>query len=153
MSLGILTAVTSIIRSHYLDLLVSQDFSYEAYKSIIWSAVDSSMSIVAISMPVLRVILQRAVSSAVGTYLNESRKESRFENSKAARSGTNTSSKQFSSAKQTLDSVDLSNRSSKGYLELDDFMVDKTTARATVLSKEQHSKPNPSQHKAIQRFT
>ncbi|KAF2997634.1 hypothetical protein E8E13_004741 [Curvularia kusanoi] len=137
MSLGLLTAVGSIIRSRYVELLATQDLSYEAYKSVIWSAADSSMTIVAVSMPVLRVFVQRAVTSAIDTYNNSSRDKSRIENSRATATGADVTLRQSNkSSNRTSNSVEMLSRGSKGYLELEDLVVDETTGRVTVLTSE-----------------
>ncbi|KAF3043621.1 hypothetical protein E8E11_008898 [Didymella keratinophila] len=96
MSLGILAGCASIIRGRYIDLLAEQDLSC-AYNSIIWSAADTSMTIVATSMPVLRVVVTKAVSSAIETYHNSSgrsRNQSRMEKSTAKSTGVNISLRQ-----------------------------------------------------------
>ncbi|KAJ4332399.1 hypothetical protein N0V87_008395 [Didymella glomerata] len=134
MSLGIL----------YIDLLAEQDLSYDAYNSIIWSAADTSMTIVATSMPVLRVVVTKAVNSAIDTYQNSSsrsRNRSRMDNSIAKSTGVDISLRQ--SSKKTTDTLQSSNQefldnrvgqNSKGYLELDeiDLVVDERTGRITV---------------------
>lgn len=102
------------------------------------------MTIVAVSMPVLRVFVQRAVSSAVGTYLQSSRDKSRNEKSKADKSGAEVSSHQ---SKRTTDSVEIIGRTSKGYLELEELVVDETTGRVTVLSREQEPIPDTPEQK------
>ncbi|KAF3041283.1 hypothetical protein E8E12_002732 [Didymella heteroderae] len=146
MSLGILAGSASIIRGRYIDLLGEQDLSYDAYNSVIWSAADTAMTIVATSMPVLRVFVTKAVNSAIETYQNSSsrsRNKSRMENSTAKSTGADISLRQ--SSKKTTDTLQSKNQDfledrvgqdSKGYLELEevDLVVDERTGRITAVT-------------------
>lgn len=90
------------------------------------------MTIVATSMPVLRVVVTKAVNSAIFTYQNSSsrsRNQSRMEKSTAKSTGAEISLRPSSK--------NLDNRvgqDSKGYLELDemDLVVDERTGRITA---------------------
>lgn len=94
------------------------------------------MTIVATSMPVLRVFVHRAVTSAIDTY-NSSRDKSRNGTSRAASTGADVSFRQSQkSSKRNTESVDTISRGSKGYLELEELVVDETTGRVTVLTPE-----------------
>jgi hypothetical protein len=95
-------------------------------------------------MPVLRVVVTKAVNSAIDTYQNSSsrsRNRSRMDNSIAKSTGADISLRQ--SSKKTTDTLQSSNQefldnrvgqNSKGYLELDeiDLVVDERTGRITV---------------------
>jgi hypothetical protein len=84
-------------------------------------------------MPVLRVFVQRAVTSAIDTYSNSSREKSRFQFSESATTGADVSFQQPSnSTNKATNSVEMLSRSSKGYLELEELVVDETTGRVTA---------------------
>lgn len=118
----------------------------DAYNSVIWSAADTTMTIVATSMPVLRVFVTRAVDSALEGYQNSSsrsRNKSRMEGSTVKTTGVDISLRQ--SSKKTLDTLQSSNRDflddragqySKRYLELEemDLVVDERTGRITAVT-------------------
>jgi hypothetical protein len=95
------------------------------------------LTIVATSMPVLRVFVQRAVTSAIDTYSNSSREKSRFQLSKSATTGADISFQQPSNSNnKTTNSVEMLSRSSKGYLELEGLVVDEITGRVTAATPE-----------------
>jgi hypothetical protein len=113
------------------------------------------MTIVATSMPVLRVIVTKAVSSAIETYQHSSRNKSRNDNSTTRSKGGNLSSLRQSS-KKTTDTLQSSTqdflddrvgKDSKGYLELEemDLVVDERTGRITAATPK--SMPDAAEHK------
>ena len=116
----------------------------DAYNSVIWSVADVAMTIVATSMPILRVFVTKAVNSAIETYHNSSsRSKSRSEPSRATSKGADVSLRQ--SCKRVTDTVETRSRDllenrlapdSKGYLELEDRVVDERTGRVTVATPE-----------------
>ncbi|CAN9289709.1 unnamed protein product [Alternaria alternata] len=87
MSLGLLAGATAIVRARYVELLQTQDLSYEAYNSVIWSTAESAMTIVATSIPILRVFFKQAVSQAMSNYHNSTSRSK----SKSTASGSNPS--------------------------------------------------------------
>lgn len=115
------------IRDMHLFLLI---FTVESYNAIIWASAECSMTIVATSIPVLRVVLKKAVSSAITGYTNQSKSSrSRTDPSNNASSHNRISTRQFS--KRTLDvsvsggsAKEVFGRGSKHYVELDDLGVD-----------------------------
>ncbi|OAK93865.1 hypothetical protein IQ06DRAFT_287418 [Phaeosphaeriaceae sp. SRC1lsM3a] len=137
MSLGILAGVTSIIRSTYIAKLTVQDVSYESYKSIIWAVAECAMTIVATSIPVLRVIVKQAFNTAIAGYTTGSKSsKSRTNPSNAATLQNRKSTLQFS--KKTPDvsvtgdsAKDVFGSGSQHYVELDDLVVDEQTGRVT----------------------
>lgn len=112
------------------------------------------MTVIATSMPVLRAFFQNAVNSAIEAYGNSSsRDKSRSEPSRAA--STNAGVILWQPGKNTADSVetcsreflgDRVGRGSKGYLELEELVVDENTGRITVAAPELVS--NATEHKA-----
>ncbi|CAN9376520.1 unnamed protein product [Alternaria alternata] len=68
MSLGLLAGATAILRARYVELLAHQDLSYDAYNSVIWSVAEASMTMVATSIPVLRVFVRRVTNSAMENF-------------------------------------------------------------------------------------
>jgi hypothetical protein len=115
-------------------LLTSID---ESYKSIIWAVAECAMTIVAISIPVLRVVFQQAFNSAMTGYTGHSKaSKSRTNPSNTASLPNRLSTRQFS--KKTPD-ISVSGGSGKEvfgggsqhYVELDDLVVDEQTKRVT----------------------
>lgn len=91
------------------------------------------MTIVATSMPVMRVFVLRVVASAIDTYNNSSRERSRNGLPKAATTGADVSFRQSSDPnKRTTNSIEMLNRGSERYLEFEDLVVDEITGRVTV---------------------
>lgn len=91
------------------------------------------MTIVATSMPVLRAFVLRVVASAIDTYNNSSREQSRNRLSKAPTTGADVSFRQSNDQnKRTANSVEMLNRGPERYLELEDLVVDETTGRVTA---------------------
>ncbi|KAF2998076.1 hypothetical protein E8E14_001810 [Neopestalotiopsis sp. 37M] len=68
MSLGFLAGATAIARSIYIIQLTTQDISYNAVQSVLWSATESSVTIIAASIPILRKFLKEKISS-FGSYV------------------------------------------------------------------------------------
>ncbi|KAH8645764.1 hypothetical protein BX600DRAFT_519342 [Xylariales sp. PMI_506] len=54
MSLGFLAGITAIMRSVYTIQLYNMDISYDSVKAIVWTGVESTTTIVAASIPILR---------------------------------------------------------------------------------------------------
>jgi hypothetical protein len=111
------------------------------------------MTVVATSIPVLRVFFKHAVQSAIETYQNSSsRSKSRTSpsiapstvNASLQRSakrmsvvvaGKHTSSKRRTGAADNYSGGSISDvlgRGSKGYLEMDDLVIDEETGRVTA---------------------
>ncbi|KAL5114501.1 hypothetical protein ACEQ8H_007591, partial [Pleosporales sp. CAS-2024a] len=135
---------TSIIRSTYIQKLTVQDVSFESYNAIIWAVAECAMTIVATSIPVLRVVLQRAVNSAIAGYTgNSNGSKSRTNNSNAASLHNRISTRQFS--KKTPD-ISVTGESvkeafgsgSQHYVELDDLNVENQSPDARPDSSERH---------------
>jgi hypothetical protein len=76
------------------------------------------MTIVATSIPVLRVFFKQAVNSAIETYHNSSSR---------SKSRNNYSGGSFS---------DVIGKGGKSYLELEDLVIDEETGRVTALTPE-----------------
>ncbi|KAI1522365.1 Peroxidase-2 domain containing protein, partial [Pyrenophora tritici-repentis] len=153
MSLGILAGATAIVRARYVEQLQEEDLSYEAYNSVIWSAAESAMTIVATSIPILRVFFKQRIREVITSYQNSSSRSK----SRTNASGSNPSqpsqnasaiareNKQRSKRNTihtmehtSTDSlfVDLESGSKEGHIELDDLVVDEKTGRVTALTPE-----------------
>ncbi|KAL1642462.1 hypothetical protein SLS61_009676, partial [Didymella pomorum] len=148
MSLGVFAGVTSIIRSTYIQKLTAQDVSYESYNAIIWAVAECSMTIVATSIPVLRVLLKQALNSAITGYTSQSKSsKSRTTPSTAATLQNRLSTLQIS--KKTDISVsgestkDVFGNGSQHYVELDDLAVDD---KGRVISSSPDARPDSSEH-------
>ncbi|ETS79804.1 hypothetical protein PFICI_07333 [Pestalotiopsis fici W106-1] len=93
MSLGFFAGITSVVRCSTIPLLVSHDTTYFSADVMIWTAAEIATTIMAASIPVLRVFLRRMVtvrrsagsntnhnsyhrSAADGTFLKSIRAES-----------------------------------------------------------------------------
>ncbi|KAH6974187.1 hypothetical protein BKA56DRAFT_490455 [Ilyonectria sp. MPI-CAGE-AT-0026] len=63
MSMGIFAGITAIIKTKNLTLLLESDF-YKSVQLTIWDTAESSVTIMAASIPVLRVLIREAKSSA-----------------------------------------------------------------------------------------
>ncbi|KAF3032715.1 hypothetical protein E8E12_002246 [Didymella heteroderae] len=148
MSLGILAGVTSIIRSTYIQKLTVQDVSFESYKAIIWAVAECAMTIVATSIPVLRVVFKQAFNSAIAGYTGQSKaSKSRTNPSNAASLQNRMSTRQFS--KKTPDisvsgesTKDVFGSGSQHYVELDDMVVDD---QGRVTSSSPDARPDSSE--------
>jgi hypothetical protein len=91
------------------------------------------MTIVATSMPVLRVFVLSIVTSVIDTYNNSNREKSRNGLSKAATTGADVSFRQSSNSNnRATKSIEMLNRGSERYLELEDLVVDERTGRVTA---------------------
>jgi hypothetical protein len=121
-------------------------FIDESYKSIIWAVAECAMTIVAISIPVLRVVFKQAFNTAMAGYTSGQSKgsKSRTNPSNVASLSNRMSTRQFS--KKTPD-ISVSGESGKDvfgpgaqhYVELDDLVVDERTKRVTSsLSDDAH---------------
>lgn len=122
----------------------------ESYKAIIWAVAECSMTIVAISIPVLRVVFKQAFNSAVAGYTSHStgkEGKSRTNTSNAATLQNRMSTLQFS--KKTPD-ISVSGESAKEafgsgsqhYVELDDLAVDD---QGRVTSSSPDARPDSSE--------
>lgn len=139
MSMGILAGAAAIIRGHYIELLTTQDLSYDAYNSVIWSAAETALTIFATSMPVLRVFFKQAVNSAIETIRNpSSRNKSRDAPLNTQSTGMKSSLPQSSSRTNgTIDTIIRDSeeaplaRVSKDCLEMGEIVVDEKTGRVT----------------------
>ncbi|KAH8660774.1 putative integral membrane protein [Tricladium varicosporioides] len=60
MSMGVFAGITAIMKSVYIPQVANQDFTYIGIKLILWGAAESSVSIVAASIPILRVLVREA---------------------------------------------------------------------------------------------
>ncbi|KAI1406401.1 hypothetical protein F4819DRAFT_156938 [Hypoxylon fuscum] len=67
MSMGIIAGATAIVKCYYLSNLYSVDFSYEGGNLAIWGAAEVSTTIMAASIPILRVFV-RDVTAAASRY-------------------------------------------------------------------------------------
>jgi hypothetical protein len=128
----------------------------DAYNHVIWSVADTAMTIVATSIPVLRVFFKQAVNSAIENYHNSS-DQSKANTSPSnpvntigqvslRRSSKRTTNTADSLSKESL--VDVLGGRSKGYVELEDLVVDENTGRVTALTPE--SVPDSKEHKVSQ---
>jgi hypothetical protein len=115
-------------------------FTDESYKSIIWAVAECAMTIVATSIPVLRVVFKQALNSAIAGYTGQSKaSKSRSNPSNTASLQNRMSTRQLS--KKTPD-ISVSGESMKDvfgggsqhYVELDDLVVDEATGRITSSS-------------------
>jgi hypothetical protein len=122
----------------------------EAYNSVIWSTADTAMTIVATSIPVLRVFFKQAVNTAVSNYYNSSRQSksksttsrttpshppnnagSRAHDSSARRLNKNATSTLENTSTDSL-VADVESGTREGHFELDDLVVDEKTGRVTA---------------------
>jgi cation transport regulator ChaB len=96
------------------------------------------MTIVATSIPVLRVFFKQAVNSAIETYQNSSSRSKSRNHTTSAPSTANVSLQR--SSKRRADNYsagsfsDVLGKGGKNYLELEDLVVDEETGRVTALS-------------------
>lgn len=123
-------------------------FAVESYKAIIWAVAECSMTIVATSIPVLRVVFTQALSSAIAGYSDQGKtSKSRTNPSNAASIQNRMSTLQFS--KKTPD-ISVSGDSAKDafgggsqhYVELDDVVVDD---QGRVISSSPDARPDSSE--------
>jgi hypothetical protein len=120
----------------------------ESYKAIIWAVAECAMTIVATSIPVLRVLLKQALNSAITGYTGQSKSsKSRTNPSAPATLQNRMSTLQFS--KKTPD-ISVSGESTKDvfgggsqhYVELDDLAVDD---QGRVTSSSPDARPDSSE--------
>ncbi|KAI4622512.1 uncharacterized protein J4E87_006454 [Alternaria ethzedia] len=156
MSLGILAGVTSILRARYVEQLQTQDLSYQAYNSVIWSTADTAMTVVATSIPVLRVFFKQAVNTAISHYHNSTNRSNKSKSTGTGSTPSNPSNNASTLANQsarrlnkntsrTLENTstdslfkddDLERGPKEGYIELDDLIVDEKTGRVSAATPE-----------------
>ncbi|KAL1801319.1 hypothetical protein ACET3X_001661 [Alternaria dauci] len=156
MSLGLLAGATAIVRARYVELLQTQDLSYEAYNSVIWSTAESAMTIVATSIPILRVFFKQAVNEAMSNYHNSwsrSRSKSHASGSTPSNPSNNASSLARDNIRRlskktsritgntSTDSLFRDDDTVKpgpkeGSIELNDLVVDEKTGRVTASTPE-----------------
>ncbi|KAF7539652.1 hypothetical protein G7054_g1967 [Neopestalotiopsis clavispora] len=67
MSLGLVAGMTSIVRCIKIPLVNSEDFTYRAGDLAIWTVAEVATTIMATSIPVLRVFLRRIVTTNQGS--------------------------------------------------------------------------------------
>jgi hypothetical protein len=121
-------------------LLTSTD---DSYNSIIWSAAESAMAIVATSIPVLRVFLKQVVENYQTTQGTRGSRSSKSRNNGSSNNSTalsnrlqrankkNPAMSEKSSNEESL--VDVSvERDSKSFMEMEDLVVDEATGRVTM---------------------
>ncbi|KAL5606876.1 hypothetical protein BROUX41_003253 [Berkeleyomyces rouxiae] len=72
MSMGVFACATACVKASTVPSLSSGDFTYHGAKLVIWSAAEVGTSIMAASIPVLRVLITRMKTS----YLNSAEKRS-----------------------------------------------------------------------------
>lgn len=102
----------------------------ESYKAIIWAVAECSMTIVAISIPVLRVVFKQAFNSAIAGYTGHSKaSKSRTDPSNAASLQNRTSIRQYSKKTQDMSvsgesAQNVFGSGTRHYVELDDLAVD-----------------------------
>ncbi|CAJ2511703.1 Uu.00g073280.m01.CDS01 [Anthostomella pinea] len=63
MSMGVFAAITSILKCTYIVTLEGNDFLYEGVHLLIWSTAETATTIIAASIPVLRVLFLEMRSS------------------------------------------------------------------------------------------
>lgn len=127
---------------------LSLTLTVESYNAIIWAVAECAMTIVATSIPVLRVVLTQAFNSAVAGYTGQSSaNKSRTNPSNVASLHNRLSTRQFS--KKTPD-ISISGDSAKEvfgggsqhYVELDDLPVDD---QGRVISSSPDARPDSSE--------
>ncbi|TLD17571.1 uncharacterized protein PgNI_00968 [Pyricularia grisea] len=69
MSMGIFAAVCAFIKCAFIPTLASDDFTYDGAPLIIWSTVEVAVTVIAASIPVLRVLF-RDIASSRGYFQN-----------------------------------------------------------------------------------
>ncbi|KAE9369367.1 hypothetical protein N431DRAFT_380251 [Stipitochalara longipes BDJ] len=63
MSMGVFAGAAAITKSVYNPLVASGDFSYDGANLVLWGQVESAICIIAVSIPVLRVLILEHVHS------------------------------------------------------------------------------------------
>lgn len=114
-------------------------FLDDAVASVLWSMAETAMTIVATSIPVLRVFFKRAVNTARDYYSTSDRTKKTNQGNAASMlahgSGMRTIRKtthvdQSFSSNNSM--ADVLRRGSKTYVELDDLAVGEKTSRVTA---------------------
>ncbi|EXF72978.1 hypothetical protein CFIO01_04684 [Colletotrichum fioriniae PJ7] len=70
MSMGLFAGGTSIVKCTTIPTLLSGDFTYDGSDLVIWGTVESGVTIMAASIPVLRVLIRDVASTARKYYGN-----------------------------------------------------------------------------------
>ncbi|SPN96642.1 uncharacterized protein DNG_00163 [Cephalotrichum gorgonifer] len=68
MSMGVLAGATAFIKCAKIPLLVGADFNFKGWELVAWGVTETAVTIIAASIPVLRVLVRRLRSSAGGRY-------------------------------------------------------------------------------------
>lgn len=95
----------------------------DATKSVIWSAAESAMTIVATSIPVLRAFINKKIGSAI-SYIRSSSNRSTNASVMQSRANTNVRLSTIISKKETsrnMSRANTSTRNSKNWITLDDI--------------------------------
>ncbi|TLD34127.1 hypothetical protein PspLS_00654 [Pyricularia sp. CBS 133598] len=69
MSMGIFAAICAFIKVSFLPTLASRDFTYDGVPLVIWGTVEVAVTVIAASIPVLRVLF-RDIASSRGYFQN-----------------------------------------------------------------------------------
>jgi hypothetical protein len=127
-------------------------FTVESYKAIIWAVAECAMTIVATSIPVLRVVFKQAFNSAITGYTGQSKSsKSRSNPSNNTSLADRMGSRQISRKTEML----VSGESSKDvfgkqqYVEMDDLEVDE---HGRVTSSSPKAWPDSSEHHVTNRL-
>ena len=129
-----------------------------AYNSVIWSAAESAMTIVATSIPILRVFFKTRIQEVITSYQNSSSRSKSRTNATGSnptqashnasalaresqrRSRRNTTHTLEHNSTDSL-VVDLERGSKEGHIELDDLVVDEKIRRVAALTPESPESP------------
>jgi len=124
-----------------------------AYNSVIWSAAESAMTIVATSIPILRVFFKQRIQEVITSYQNSSSRSKSRTNATGSnpthashnasalaresqrRSRRNTTHTLEHNSTDSL-VVDLERGSKEDHIELDNLVVDEKTGRVAALTPE-----------------
>ncbi|PHH54867.1 hypothetical protein CFIMG_001264RA [Ceratocystis fimbriata CBS 114723] len=66
MSMGVFAGVSAFIKASYLPVLAVPDFNYDGSHLVIWGIAETSVTIMAASIPVMRVLVREVVSTGGG---------------------------------------------------------------------------------------
>ncbi|KAL5601425.1 hypothetical protein BROUX41_002588 [Berkeleyomyces rouxiae] len=66
MSMGVFAGVSAFIKASYLPVLASADFNYEGSHLVVWGIAETAVTIMAASIPVMRVLIREVVSTGGG---------------------------------------------------------------------------------------
>ncbi|KAH8882359.1 hypothetical protein GQ53DRAFT_701189, partial [Thozetella sp. PMI_491] len=64
MSMGVFAGSTAFVKSHYVLLLLGGDFTFDGWRLAVWGTCEVAVTIVAASIPVLRVLIKEVKSTA-----------------------------------------------------------------------------------------